>query len=348
MNLRACVEWMDRLCGAAGFRAASLAVFLIGGSMLSGGCQVKPGTPVPRHGDEIVIAGQLFHTGTPVVLWMDPGGYDAYRVDKRFSDFDHRDFQTWSDEDKAKDPQRYNLRTHNMTEDELEQVRGGGWELEKLRDVVDQFVIHYDVCGTSQRCFNVLHDHRHLSVHFMLDIDGTLYQTLDAKERAWHAGTANSRSIGIEIANMGAYAESEDKPWERWYAKDDQGRTYITVPNQSDAESIRTPNFVGYPARNEPVVGVIQGKVREQYDLTNEQYDALIKLTATLHRVLPKIALQYPVDEEGQLIPHLLSEEQQASYQGLIGHYHVSGRKADPGPAFDWDRVVNGARRLSR
>src|SRR6516162_9842596 len=39
----------------------------------------------PRKGDEIVAAGQFFHTGTPVVLWMDPGGYDAYRVERRFS-----------------------------------------------------------------------------------------------------------------------------------------------------------------------------------------------------------------------------------------------------------------------
>jgi len=37
------------------------------------------------------------------------------------------------------------------------------------------------------QCFKVLHDHRDLSVHFMLDLDGTIYQTLDLKERAWHA-----------------------------------------------------------------------------------------------------------------------------------------------------------------
>ena len=33
---------------------------------------------------EIVIAGQYFHTGAPVVLWTDPGGYDAYRTERRF------------------------------------------------------------------------------------------------------------------------------------------------------------------------------------------------------------------------------------------------------------------------
>ena len=277
-----------------------LGVWLVLASMsLLGGCQVKPGTPLERKGDEIMVAGQLFHTGTPVVLWTDPGGYDAYRVDKRFSEFDERDFKTWADKEKAKDPQRYNLRSDGLSPDELEAVRGGGWTLEQLQRVVDQFVIHYDVCGTSRRCFDVLHDRRHLSVHFMLDVDGTVYQTLDVKERAWHAGSANSRSVGIEIANMGAYAEDEDNPFDRWYIRDEHGRTTLTFPNQADAESIRTPDFVGHPSRNEPVFGAIQGKVRQQYDLTDPQYDALIKLTAALHEVLPQIELTYPTDAEG-------------------------------------------------
>src|SRR5687767_13410142 len=41
-----------------------------------------------RRGDEIVIAGQLFHTNAPVVLWTDPGGFDAYRTDRRFAKYE--------------------------------------------------------------------------------------------------------------------------------------------------------------------------------------------------------------------------------------------------------------------
>src|SRR5215213_7629765 len=47
----------------------------------------KTGQHVQRNGDEIVIAGQMFHTGTRVVLWMDPGGFDAYRTDRRFAPY---------------------------------------------------------------------------------------------------------------------------------------------------------------------------------------------------------------------------------------------------------------------
>ena len=61
------------------YLAIALAVFT--------GCKTvpRPGAFAPRAGDEIVVAGQFVHTGTRVVLWMDPGGYDAYRVERRFS-----------------------------------------------------------------------------------------------------------------------------------------------------------------------------------------------------------------------------------------------------------------------
>jgi hypothetical protein len=49
---------------------------LLVGALLLGGC-VQPRTFAPRQGDEIIVAGQLFHTGTKIVTWMDSGGYDA-------------------------------------------------------------------------------------------------------------------------------------------------------------------------------------------------------------------------------------------------------------------------------
>ena len=78
------------------------------------------------------------------------------------------------------------------------------------------------------------------------------------------------------------------------------------------------------------------------YDLTPQQYDSLIKLTATLCTVLPKIKCDYPRDANGKLITHVLSDEEYDHYQGVLGHYHVQENKQDPGPAFQWDRVING------
>ena len=48
----------------------------------------KIGEKLARRGDEIMVCGQLYHTTTRVVLWTDPGGYDAYRVEPRFAPLD--------------------------------------------------------------------------------------------------------------------------------------------------------------------------------------------------------------------------------------------------------------------
>ena len=313
------------------------------------GCATRPGTLAKRKGDEIVVAGQLFHTGTKVVTWMDPGGYDAYRVERRFSPIEESSWE--KTQDTVQDlttPNRYSLRRGALTVPEAERLRGGGWDLATLQKVVDQFVLHYDVTGISRETFNVLHDHRGLSVHFMLDLDGTLYQTLDLKERARHATTSNDRSIGIEIANIGAYPPGERQPLDEWYQRDAQGRPSIQVPARLGDPHFQTKGFTGRPVRPEPVRGVVQDIDLVQYDLTSQQYAALIRLTAALARVFPQIKLDYPRGPDGQVLPHKLPDDELAKYHGVLGHYHIQTNKTDPGPAFQWDKMINGARRLLR
>lgn len=303
----------------------------------------RPGDRLERRGDEIVVAGQFFHTGAPVVLWTDPGGYDAYRVERRFT---RAEESSWNDIKEALDtPNRYGQR---RTDDPAldERVRGGGWTLDELRGVVDQFVLHYDVCGTSRTCFRVLHDMRGLSVHFMLDVDGTIYQTLDVKERAWHATIANDRSVGIEIAHIGAYPSADARPLREWYGPDERGRTRITVPDRLGGGGVRTPGFVGYPARPEPVAGTINGSDLVMWDLTPEQYDSLTRLTAALHRALPAIELQYPSGPGGEVLDRVMDADEFRSFRGVLGHSHVQANKIDPGPALDWEKVVGGAREM--
>jgi N-acetyl-anhydromuramyl-L-alanine amidase AmpD len=321
----------------------------LGFAILLAGCQSTrlPGTLAHRRGDEIVVAGQFVHTGARVVLWMDPGGYDGYRVERRFSPIDESNWETSKFKVQGLlTPNRYGIRREGLSTGELERVRGGGWDLPLLQRVVDQFVIHFDVSGTSRECFRTLHDLRGLSVHFMLDLDGTIYQTLDVKERAWHATSSNTRSVGIEIANVGAYPIGQENPLKQWYAPDSKGRVRVTIPERLGDGGIRTQGFVPHPARPEPVSGRIQGRTLEQYDFTKEQYHALIKLTAALCKVLPKIKCDYPRDSEGRLIQHRLPDEMLQRYQGILGHYHVQTNKVDPGPAFQWEYVISSARRL--
>jgi N-acetylmuramoyl-L-alanine amidase len=306
------------------------------------------GQPLPRTGDEIMVAGTLFHTGAPVVLWTDPGGYDAYRVERRFAPPDKASWEeTLKQGGGPATPNRYGERRAGLSAAQLSRIRENGWDLATLQEVVDQVVVHYDVAGTSRSCFRILHDVRGLSVHFMIDLDGTIYQTLDLKERAWHATTSNDRSVGIEIANIGAYADNEKAPFDRWYGKDASGRTIIHVPGDAGGPAaLRTPGFVGRPSRPDPVRASIQGRELSMYDFTPEQYASLTMLTATLCRVFPKIRCDYPRDSAGNLITRKLPDDQLASYAGLLGHYHIQENKADPGPAMQWERVVDGARKM--
>ncbi|MCC6320355.1 MAG: N-acetylmuramoyl-L-alanine amidase [Phycisphaerales bacterium] len=332
------------------------------------GCQPHTGSELARKGDEIVVCGRLFHTGAPVVLWTDSGGYDAYRTEKRYVAWDKA---AWVAPAKPNaepgTPNRYGIRFASsvgqpgcpISPDDFERIRGGGWDLTTLQRCVDQFVLHYDVCGTSRQCFRVLHDMRGLSVHFMLDIDGTIYQTLDLKERAWQATTSNDRSIGIEIANIGAYPPSDLSVLNQWYQptptrlSGDQpdgpassvAWPIITIPPRLGDGGLRRPGTYG-PDRPGPIVGQVQGRELAMYDLTPEQYDSLIKLTAALCTVFPRIPCDYPRDAEGNLVLDKLPDDALAAYTGILGHYHIQANKIDPGPALQWDRVVAGARRL--
>jgi N-acetyl-anhydromuramyl-L-alanine amidase AmpD len=298
-----------------------------------------PGELLPRRGDEIMVCGQLFHTGTKVVLWTDPYGYDAYRVDLRFP------IETGKRENPPQGARYGTLRKH-LSDEQRTRVEERGWELQELQRDVDQFVMHYDVCGTSRQCFKVLHDLRGLSVHFLLDVDGTIYQTLDLKERGWHAGEANDRSIGVEIAHIGAYPSADAPELARFYARDESGVRLVFPP--SLAKGAPAPEQLLRPARNgELIAGAIHGRTLYQYDFTDAQYEALAHLVAALRTALPKIALEAPRDAAGNVRSDALSAEELASYSGLLGPFHVTRNKADPGPAFDWERVIARARELS-
>jgi len=275
-------------------------------------------------GDEIVVAGQTYHTGTRVITWLETGGYNGYVGVKPFL-----------------------RRKTSGKHDDDERARASAWNLTGLQSVIDQFVIHYDGHGLSKLCFPVLQQ-RQLSVHFLLDLDGTIYQTVDLQERALHATTSNDRAIGIEIANVGAFPVGDPQILDRWYRKDATGQTRIQIPKELGDPRLQARPFSASPVRSEVVRGSIQGEEWAQYDFTAEQYEALIKLTAALCRLFPQIKNDYPRDDHGALRSTKLPDDQLAQFKGILGHYHIQTNKNDPGPAFQWDKLIEGVRVRSK
>src|SRR5688500_9539710 len=100
--------------------------------------------PAPT-GESIVIAGERFDVGVPVVLWSDIGGYDAYKTTAHFG----------RASDRANAPKDGDLRYAPGRTDKEGRVRvpPRSRDILALQGAVDMFVVHYDVCGTSRQCF---------------------------------------------------------------------------------------------------------------------------------------------------------------------------------------------------
>lgn len=270
-----------------------------------------------------------------MIQWEDPQGFDAHSERCHFSS---ATLPRSASADTATE-KRYGTRsTAGLAAETGARVAASGWDLTALRDRIDQFVMHYDVCHDSAHCFDVLHDQRGLSVHFLLDLDGTLYQTLDLAHRARHATKANDRSIGIEIAQIGAAAKAEDLA--RLYQRDETGRLWLNIPRKSGAPGFRGSGALVRPATEALHTGRINGTPLVQHDFTAAQYRALAALISSVRTALPRIEARVPLDASGHVLDRCLDDAEFAAFHGVLGHFHVQTNKSDPGPAFDWQRAL--------
>lgn len=309
-------------------RLAGAGATLVGLSLLLSRCASLPAPD----GMSIVAADRPFAIGTRVVHWREADGYSAYRRGKHFAPNEPPDGKL-----------RYTPLRGGLPEAIASRAKDHGLSLADLQQVVHQFVLHYDVAGTSRQCFKVLQDVRNLSVHFLLDVDGTIYQTLDLREKAHHATIANDFSIGVEIAHPGVFKQPMNADMARWYGKDEQGY-FMKTPAWMREPGIRTKDFVARPDRPEIVSGAIQGVLYHQLDFTPQQYSALARLCAALARAFPRIRLDAPRTPDGNVVPHALPADELRAFEGIVGHFHVQQNKQDPGPALQWDRLLRQAR----
>jgi N-acetyl-anhydromuramyl-L-alanine amidase AmpD len=266
-----------------------------------------------RPSGNLIIAGQVFHVDAPIVNFREPPYWDATR---------EVCVPTVTDPAPACKPggvpygnlpapytKRYALRPA---------LRRYGMNppLDAVKAVIKQFVVHHDGCNTSDMCFSVLHNERGLSVHFMIDNDGTIYQTIDLGLMAYHASEWNISSVGVELCNRG------------------------------DAK--KEPGYYGsgkYGSKRDVKPCKINGNTILAFDYTPQQYDSFTKLARALQRLLPNLPAEFPQSSAGVQSWDTLPPSASFAFSGYIGHYHLTNQKWDPGP-FDFKdfcRKLRGA-----
>jgi len=151
---------------------------------------------------------------------------------------------------------------------------------------IKMFVNHWDVCSSSRICQKVL-DRRGISVHFLIDNDGTIYQTLDTTHIAWHASSANNHSVGVEITNA-YYLKYQD-----WYKRKGFGERPILTDSHVNGKKLK-PHLGFYPI----------------------QIEALKALTKAIHKGL-EIPLETPLNFTGTQYTDTHSKVRRNDFRGF-------------------------------
>jgi hypothetical protein len=165
---------------------------------------------------------------------------------------------------------------------------------------IPMFVTHWDVCLNSKTCQRVL-DRRGISVHFLIDNDGTIYQTMDTTHIGWHAGSANNYSVGVEISN--AYYLK----YQNWYVKNGYGKRPIVEDAHVNGKKLK------------PHLGF--------YYIQEEALKALYK---AINKGLG-IPLETPLNFTGTQYTDTHSKVRRNQFKGFVHHYHITHKKIDCG-----------------
>ena len=171
---------------------------------------------------------------------------------------------------------------------------------------VNKVVLHHDGMSSARGCFNVLYQRR-LSSHILIDRDGTVYQPLALQDVAFHVLGHNQASVGIDLNNP---------------IRADRARRGLggTVVSRS-----------------------INGSVHRSLDYTDAQYESLAAVLDGLFQLFgDKIRREAPIGEDGRVVNRCLADP--TSFSGIVAHWHLKASKWDPGPGFDWERLLVGVR----
>ena len=185
---------------------------------------------------------------------------------------------------------------------------------------IEMIVVHFTASGSGTGVVSWFKNPQsRASAHYVLEHDGKILQLVKDGDNAWHAGLPgdmerndairpNPRSLGIEIVHWGPL-EKRDNKYCNWTGNEHLGQ-----------------------------VVEAGGKYWEPY--TEAQYESLIELVAYLCKRYG-VPIHYPSQGPGA---YHEKPQDLADFSGILGHSAINRGKSDPGPHFDWDRLMAGLR----
>jgi hypothetical protein len=192
--------------------------------------------------------------------------------------------------------------------------------LERLQ-LVDQVVFHIDGTADTPKAFEVCLG-RGCSSHFDIDFDGGLVQGLDLVREAFDlpVGPWSSRQVHITLNNLmkNLVKEPSAAPW--------------------PADHPRSAEMVRHPRPKSPEMKIAYARV-QSWGFTEAQWRTLGSVVRGLVGMLPGLAPTAVGGLGNDARDHLL-EPTELGRPGFFGHYHHSEQRWDPGPGFDWERLM--------
>jgi N-acetyl-anhydromuramyl-L-alanine amidase AmpD len=134
---------------------------------------------------------------------------------------------------------------------------------------------------------------------------------------------ANMRSVGISLVNT---------------------MPNLTKKPNSPMYPLTHPRFAEMQKHPRPLSDLVEinGARVQSFGYTEAQWRSVLSVSRLLLRVFPTVKPDVPRRENGSVFNRALEEP--LTFSGFIGHHHVEIERWDPGPGFDWERLVRALR----
>lgn len=177
-------------------------------------------------------------------------------------------------------------------------------DADKVRAAIDLVVIH-DTGTTTLVERVVALEGQGSSTHFIVDVDGTIYQVLDLAFAAPHSQdpAIDGRSVAIELVNPVLLEKSG------------------ALPDGAERPKAK---------------GRMQGEDIEQWGYSQSQLTSVEALVKGLAVLLPQVQRKVPTDVTAN-VPRAAVDL--AGFAGIVGHHHVTRKALDPSVGFPWERI---------